>query len=123
MDIIIIDDSKMLRERLKAELEKFPGIVVAGEGESLTQTKQLLEKISPDVIFLDIRLMDGVSVDLIPILKSYPNNPVVIVLTNYPYPQYRSRCLEAGADYFLEKKTEFTKIPDIMQALVNGTRQ
>jgi DNA-binding NarL/FixJ family response regulator len=38
----------------------------------------------------------------------------VIVLTNYPDPQYREECLDAGADYFLHKATEFDKVGEIL---------
>jgi DNA-binding NarL/FixJ family response regulator len=34
------------------------------------------------------------------------------MLTNYPYPQYRKKCIEAGADYFFDKSTEFDRIID-----------
>ncbi|MCK7481263.1 MAG: hypothetical protein M0C28_31790 [Candidatus Moduliflexus flocculans] len=35
---------------------------------------------------------------------------VVIVLTNYPLPQYRDRCLEAGADFFFDKSVQFEDV-------------
>lgn len=38
--------------------------------------------------------------------EKYSQPPVVIVLTNYAYPQYRERFLASGADYFFDKSTE-----------------
>jgi len=35
-------------------------------------------------------------------------------LTNYPYPAYRQKCLQAGADFFLDKSTEFDQIPELI---------
>jgi len=43
-------------------------------------------------------------------LKREKPAPAVIILTNYPYPQYRQKCLEAGADFFFVKSTEFDQI-------------
>ena len=43
--------------------------------------------------------------------------PAVIVLTNYAYDQLRSTCLEAGADEFLDKRTEFERLPAIVTEL------
>lgn len=117
MDILIIDDAALLRERLKAELEHVPGVRIAGECSSLTQARKLAPACDPDVVFLDIRLKDGVSIGFIETLKKLRSNPKVIVLTNYPYPQYRSRCMEAGADFFLEKKKEFSKITGILSEI------
>ena len=44
---------------------------------------------------------------------------MVIMLTNYPFEQYRRECAEAGADYFLNKSTEFEKINEILARVVH----
>jgi len=44
--------------------------------------------------------------------------PVVIMLTNYPYPEYFERCRELGADYFFDKSKEFNKLIETIQVLV-----
>ena len=38
----------------------------------------------------------------------------IIILTNYDYPQYRKKCLEAGADVFMDKLTEFDQVPSLV---------
>jgi hypothetical protein len=38
-------------------------------------------------------------------------------LTNYPYPQYRKKCEELGADYFFDKVTEIEEIPKVIEEL------
>ncbi len=55
--------------------------------------------------------------DLIPRLKELEPPPIVVVLTNYPYPAYRQRAAEAGSDFFFDKSTEFHKV---LTALTNG---
>jgi len=47
--------------------------------------------------------------------------PRVIVLTNYPYPGYRQKCLQAGADFFLDKSAEFDQIPALFERLKPGS--
>jgi CheY-like chemotaxis protein len=49
--------------------------------------------------------------------KEIPS-PIVIMLTNYPYPQYREKCQALGADYFFDKVTEIEKIYDTFQQLL-----
>jgi len=44
----------------------------------------------------------------------------VIVLTNYPYREYRKKCMELGADFFFDKATEFDKIPEVLERLISG---
>jgi DNA-binding NarL/FixJ family response regulator len=44
----------------------------------------------------------------------------VIMLTNYPYPQYREKCEELGADYFFDKVTEIEEIPKVIKELAKN---
>jgi hypothetical protein len=39
-------------------------------------------------------------------IKKEDTPPVVIMLTNYPYPQYREKCSKLGVEYFFDKVTE-----------------
>ena len=40
-----------------------------------------------------------------------------MILTNFPYPPYRKKCADAGADFFFDKSTEFDKIPEVLKKL------
>jgi hypothetical protein len=42
---------------------------------------------------------------------------VVIVLTNYAYPQYRDRFLASGADYFFDKSAELDQMLQALDSL------
>jgi len=39
------------------------------------------------------------------------------MFTNYPYPQYRKKCQEVGADFFFDKSTEFHKITGVLEKI------
>jgi hypothetical protein len=41
------------------------------------------------------------------------------VLTNHANPQYRRLCLEAGANWFFDKSTEFRKIKGVISGLAS----
>jgi DNA-binding NarL/FixJ family response regulator len=45
---------------------------------------------------------------------------VVIVLTNYAFSLYRHRCLQAGADFFLDKAREYERLPQVLNAVADG---
>jgi DNA-binding NarL/FixJ family response regulator len=47
--------------------------------------------------------------------------PVVIVLTAFPYPQYRKKCLQAGAKYFFDKSTEFEQVAEVIEQLASAS--
>ena len=117
MKVLIVDDSELVRERLKDMISE------TTEVESVSQAKDLLEaiisfhKLNPEVVILDIRIPGGSGIDMLQKLKKSKQAPVVIILTSYPYPQYRRRCIETGADFFFDKSTEFDKVPEVLKQL------
>lgn len=115
--VYVVDDSDFVRERLiemLSELEKVE--TVGGTGDPREALAAIREMV-PDVVILDIRLPGKSGVEVLRDLKKEEPSPIVIILTNYPYPQYRKECTEAGADYFLNKSTEFNKIAEVLQSL------
>ena len=55
-------------------------------------------------------------------LKKGKNPPLVIIFTNYPYLQYRKKCLDVGADFFFYKATEFERLADLLKQLDRSGR-
>jgi len=115
MKVLIVDDSTIVRERLKATLSEIT------EPENISQAGDFLEaissfqKLNPEVVILDIRMPGGSGIDVLQEIKKATNPPLVIVLTNYPYSQYRRKCIEAGADFFFDKSTEFDKVTEVLK--------
>ena len=118
MKILIADDSKILRERLIRVISKIKGIEIIGEAETQSQTLRLIIKLKPDVVMLDVRLKTGSGIKVLENIAKRSIKTEVIVCTNYGYPQYRRRCQELGAKYFLEKATEFEKIPRVLRKIM-----
>jgi DNA-binding NarL/FixJ family response regulator len=56
-------------------------------------------KLGSDVVLLDIHLNDGGNgFDILKRIKKEIPPPIVIILTNYPYPEYREKCRTLGTD-------------------------
>ena len=117
----IADDSLVVRERLVTMLNELAGIEIVGQAETVAEAISAIGKLQPDVVILDIHLPDGSGIDVLQTIKQDEPAPVVIVLTNYPYPAYRQKCLQAGADFFLDKSTEFDQIPELFERYRQST--
>jgi DNA-binding NarL/FixJ family response regulator len=104
-------------------LADVPGTVLAGEGADATKAFDDIQRLAPEVAIVDLR-MPGDGIHLVRRLKSMEQGPVVIVLTNYASPPYRTRALLAGADYFLDKSVDQTELVRILQSMstASGTR-
>ena len=118
MKVFIADDSLVLRERLEEMLSELPGIEIMGYAQDVPEALTSINTLKPDVVILDIRMPGGSGVDVLQNIKKDKQTPMVIVLTNYPYPQYRKKCMELGADFFFDKSTEFGKVTAIFKHLI-----
>jgi DNA-binding NarL/FixJ family response regulator len=123
MRLFIADDSELLRERLVDVLSEIEGVEIIGQGEDTIEVVKAVERLHPDLVILDIRMPGGNGILVLEILKKMENPPLVIMFTNYPNLQYRMRCLEAGADFFFYKATEFEKLIDAVKRSEKAYRQ
>ena len=96
-------------------LSELPEIEIIGQAQDGLEATNLIKKLNPDVVILDIRMPRENGIDVLQNIKRDKQAPIVIMLTNYPYPQYRKKCMEAGADFFFEKSTEFEKVMEVLK--------
>lgn len=122
MKVFLVDDSLVIRQRLKRMLAEVQEVQVVGEAGEVQEAKNAILGLKPDVVLLDIHLFNGSGIDVLQSLKKEKPAPAVIILTNYPYPQYRQKCLEAGADFFFVKSTEFDQVVPALKQLIQQTR-
>jgi len=118
MTVLIADDSEALVQRLVAALAELSGIEIVGQVGTVADTSQAVRDLKPDVLILDIRMPGGSGIDVLEGIKKDQVIPIVIVLTNHGYPQYRKKCLQSGARFFLDKSSEFDKVSEVLRSLV-----
>jgi DNA-binding NarL/FixJ family response regulator len=115
--VLIADDSALLRERLAALLSEVAGTDLVGQASDAQEALEAIERLKPDVVILDIRMPKGNGITALETLKANEDCPVIIMLTAFPYPQYRDKCIKAGADYFFDKATEFDLVVQALEQL------
>ena len=120
MKVLIVDDSSFIRERLISALLEIEGIEIVGEAKDGVEAQEAIFKLDPELVTLDIRMPGRNGIDVLRDIKASHPNIKVLILTNYPYPQYRRTCMAAGADYFFDKSSEFQKVVEVLKQLVNG---
>ena len=121
MRVVIVDDSVVIRQRLVRVLSELDGIEVVGQAADVPVAKVLVERLKPDVAILDIRMPSGSGADLLRELKQLTPAPKVIMLTNYPYPENRKKCMDLGADFFFDKSTEFQEMVGLLGRMATGS--
>ena len=118
MRVLIVDDSEVLVERLRSSLAEVSGLEIVGHADNARDAELEIGKAKPDVVILDIRMPGGSGIEVLEGLKKNPFPPIVIMLSNYSYQQYRRRCLASGARFYFDKSNEFHKVAETLRGLM-----
>ena len=118
MRILIADDSAVVRARLVTLLSELEDVEIVGEAQTCGEATERIRQLQPDVVILDIRMPGGSGIDVLETVKQNTPAPLVMMLTNFPYSQYREKCLRAGADFFFDKSTEFEEMIGVFRSLL-----
>lgn len=117
MTVYIVEDSEIISSRLTKMISEIRGARVVGVARTGVDALRFLNTNEVALVTLDIQMPSGSGVDVLRAVKSLPNPPMVIVLTNYTHEVVQHVCLQAGADYFLDKSVEFEKVIEIIRDL------
>ncbi len=113
-NVLIVDDSTLVRERLSALLADASGLRVVGEAADGADALTAVDRLAPDAVVLDIRMPAASGIEVLERIKATHPKILVIMLTNYDFDQYRKQCLASGADYFFNKAREFERVVEVL---------
>ena len=120
LKVYIADDSVLIRGKLKEVLEEGGTIQVIGESGDTGQAIHEIRQLAPDVVIMDIRMPGGGGLPVLVDFKARTLDRIAIILTSFPFPQYREVYLSAGADYFFDKTKDIQQMTEILLALATG---
>jgi DNA-binding NarL/FixJ family response regulator len=117
MNVVVVDQDPVTRERLKRRLGKIRGIAVIGEASESEEAAAMIINRKPDIVILDTALKNGSGIEVLRQIKHFLLQPMVIMMTSEPSEGLRSACAVAGADFFFEKSLEDRKIVNTVRLL------
>ena len=118
MKLIIADDSSLIRERIKSQIKGFDKVILMGEAGNGRTAMKMIREFIPELVFLDLHMPEMGGMEVLKNIKDAKLKTKVCILTNYAYPQYKTRCLALGADYFLNKSDEFEEINVVIATIL-----
>ena len=118
--VAIVEDSANIRERLVQLVEDDRRMQVVGEADTEARAVAMCRACEPDAIILDLKLASGTGIGVLKTMgyASAARKPVIIVLTNFPLPAFERAARALGADWFLDKTSEFHKLRDLLAGLL-----
>ncbi len=118
--VVLADDHPIVRAGIRAELEKLPGVLIAGEASDGREAVELVRTLQPKVVFMDISMksMNGIEATT-RITKEFPNVRVII-LSVHQTEQYFWQALKAGASGYLLKKAAIPELSTALERVARG---
>lgn len=120
LKVMIADDHSLMREGIKQLIEFDGSIEVIAEASNGVECLEKLEKLSPDVLLLDINMPEKNGIEVLEILKKKNSDIKVLVLTVHSDVEYLLKAIDIGADGYILKDSEFAELKRAINAVYNG---
>ncbi len=115
--VLLVEDSKLLAERVREVLDQIPGVQVVGTADTERGAVAMTRANDVDAIILDLQLKEGTGFGVLRALGKL--RPAVVVLTNFSLPIFAERARELGVDQILDKGMDFERLPAVLASIQN----
>lgn len=118
--VFVIEDSPLLRDRITEVIAHQPSMLVIGTASGEDDAIRQINDLKPGAVVVDIKLAQGNGLNVVAAIRASSDGeqPKVVVFTNYPRREYMRAASNMGADYFLDKSTQFSELPKILSGFV-----
>jgi two-component system response regulator NreC len=118
--ILLADDHEVVRDGVRALLEKQTDMAVIGEASDGREAARLAEELAPDVVVMDVGMPNLNGIDATRrILAAHPQIAVVM-LSMHSDESYVLRSLKAGAKGYLLKESLRSDVLEAIRAVSQG---
>jgi len=119
--VLVVEDHKIMRDGIRALLDRGGEFIVEGEAESGTEAIQVCTEIHPDVVLMDIGLpgLNGVDATT-ELLRNCPNAKVII-LSMYDDEESVVSAIRAGARGYVVKRASAGDLLEALRTVARGS--
>ncbi len=120
--VVLVDDQPLVREGLRALLDRAEDITVVGEAADASAGVALVRREQPDVVLMDVRMPGGDGIEATRRIVADPGlrHVHVVVLTTFDTDEHLFDAVRAGAAGFLLKDTSPDDLRDAVRVVAGG---
>lgn len=118
--IMIADDHPIIREGLKQLLELDGNIEVIAEANNGEECLKMPQKISPDVLLLDINMPKINGIEVMENIKKQKIQTKVLILTVHNEVEYLLKAVEVGIDGYILKDSDSDELKKAIEVVFSG---
>lgn len=120
IQVLLVDDHAILRDGLKTLIAQEDDMEVLGEATGSTELMEMLPKLKPEIIMMDINMQQMNGIELTRWVKSNYSSIKIIILTMYNNDEYFMAAIREGADGYLLKDSPSKDVIDAIRTVASG---
>lgn len=120
ISIVLVDDQAIVRAAFKSLLERVPHFKVVGDAGDARAGVELVQKLKPDVVVLDITMPGLSGIDAVGPLKKASPHTRVLMASQHEGMKFVQQALQAGADGYLSKDSEPEELGLAIESIRRG---
>jgi DNA-binding NarL/FixJ family response regulator len=118
--IILVDDHKIIREGLRALIERQPGMQIVGEAENGRDATEMTKKLRPHAIVMDVSMPDMNGIEATRRILDESPGVKILALSMHGDRKFVMEMLKAGASGYLLKETSFEELTHAIRVILSG---
>jgi DNA-binding NarL/FixJ family response regulator len=120
ISVCLVDDQTLVRQGIRSLLELSDSIQVVAEAADGRQAVEMIPRLNPDVVLLDMRMPGMSGLDVLNTLAAASQLPPTIILTTFDDDQLVLGGLKAGARGYLLKDVSLDQLVDAVKTVAGG---
>jgi DNA-binding NarL/FixJ family response regulator len=118
--VLVVDDHPLMREGLASRIDQQSDMKVCGDADSLNTAIAAIQANSPDVVIVDIQLVDSNGIELLQEIRNLFPSTRALVVSAFDDSLYAERALRAGAKGYVNKRELQDCVVDANKTVANG---
>ncbi len=120
INVLLVDDQTIVRQGLRSLLSLESDIVVVGEAADGAQAVDMVQRLSPDIVLLDVRMPNMDGLEALRRIKRLAPKVSVIMVTLYDNPDYLLEAVAAGAAGYILKDASRQELIRAVRLIAEG---
>jgi DNA-binding NarL/FixJ family response regulator len=117
--IVIVDDHPLFRKGLEQLIHSDGTFAVCGEAGSAAEAMDVIRKLDPDLVIVDLSLPGANGIELIKNIRAEFQKLPILVLSMHDESLYALRALRAGAEGYVMKHEAMTNVVQAIHEVFN----
>lgn len=118
--VMIIEDYRLTRVGLRCSFEKVDGIEIVAEAQNAKDGIEIIKKLNPDVVLMDLGLPGMNGFEAMEIIKKVSPNTKIIILTAHDSEEDTRNSFNIGASAYCLKDTDITTLSCVIKNVAKG---